>query len=62
MKHVASQFPDRVLNLRPLHWKCRVLSTGLPRSPSLLSVCYTDCDLWCYYHDSLKAQVVINIF
>ena len=28
--HVGSQFPDQGLNLSPLHWKFRVLTTGPP--------------------------------
>ena len=27
---VESWFPDQELNLCPLHWKCRFLTTGLP--------------------------------
>ena len=29
-KQAGSQFPDQELNLCPLHWKCRVLTTGPP--------------------------------
>ena len=29
-RHVGSQFTELGSNLRPLHWKCRVLTTGLP--------------------------------
>ena len=29
-QHVGSSFPNQGLNLSPLHWKCRVLDTGLP--------------------------------
>ena len=32
-KHVGSQLPDQTLNLCPLHWKWRVLTTG-PRGKS----------------------------
>ena len=28
--HVGSQFPDQGSNPCPLHWKCRVLTTGPP--------------------------------
>ena len=28
--HVTSKFPDQGLNLQPLHWKHRVLTTGPP--------------------------------
>ena len=27
---MGSQFPDQGSNLRPLHWKCGVLTTGPP--------------------------------
>ena len=30
MKQAGSQFPDQKLNLCPLPWKCRVLTTGPP--------------------------------
>ena len=30
MRHVGSQFLDHELNLHPLYWQCRVLTTGLP--------------------------------
>ena len=34
-QHVGSQFPNQGLNLCPLHWKHRVLTTGPPeKSPS----------------------------
>ena len=29
--HVGSQFSDQGLNLCPLHWECRVLTTGPPK-------------------------------
>ena len=28
--HAGSYFPDQGSDLKPLHWKCRVLSTGPP--------------------------------
>lgn len=31
MQYMGSWFPDRRLNLYPLHWKCVVLTTELPR-------------------------------
>ena len=34
--HVESQFPNQGLNLCPLHWKCRVLTTG-PLEKSLFA-------------------------
>ena len=30
MQHVGSLFPNQGLNPRPLYWKLRVLTTGLP--------------------------------
>ena len=33
MLYVGSQFLDQVWNLRPLHWKCRVVTIGLPGKP-----------------------------
>ena len=32
-QHMGSQFPNRGLNLHPLHCKCEFLSTGLPGKP-----------------------------
>ena len=29
-KRVGSKFPDQGLNLHPLHWKHRILTSGLP--------------------------------
>ena len=31
--HAGSLFLDQGSNLYPLHWKCRVLTTGPPESP-----------------------------
>ena len=42
MQHVESQFPDQGSNLRPLHWKLRVLTTGAP--VLVVQSCPTLCD------------------
>ena len=42
--HVESYFPDQGSNLHPLHWKCQVLTTGLP-GKSLKSK-YSKCEGW----------------
>ena len=35
VQHAGSLFPDQGLNLRPLQWKCGVLTIGLPGSPCI---------------------------
>ena len=34
-RHVGSEFPNQGLNPCPLHWKRRILTTGLPRKPTI---------------------------
>ena len=35
-RHVESWFPDQESNLCPLHWKCRVLTTGSPEKSCII--------------------------
>ena len=43
MRHLASWFPDQGQNSHPLHWKWRILTTGLPGKSQWMIIFLSIC-------------------